>query len=81
MTAYFPGQNFSFTLGNLPGIKIELPFTYKMNKQWSLQISPWYEYWGINQSNLVPLSPPSYVYEPNSVADHYGIDLGIVTKF
>ncbi|VBB06532.1 outer membrane adhesin opca [Lucifera butyrica] len=64
------GQNFN--LGNKPGIRVEAPFTDKLDTQWSFVLTPWYEYSAINQSNI--LADGSY--EPDSQTHQYGVNLG-----
>jgi len=86
MTLYMPPfDNTNYSLGTKPGFKAELPFTYKMNSQWSLTLSPWYEYWGIQQSNSANITyqgiPVTSSSEPDSHTDQYGLDIGIVCKF
>lgn len=79
---------FQVNLGRMPGFKIECPFEYKMNNQWSLSITPWYEYWAIGQSNYVDQTVNGVVQtdgnggtyvvsEPSSKALQYGINLGV----
>jgi len=79
-------------LGNKPGFKAELPYTYKMNSQWSFVVTPWYEYSAISASNVVPLTAggvqvvdnsnnPLYSQEPNSNTHQYGVDIGVNYKF
>lgn len=83
---------FQVNLGNKPGFKVEIPYTYKMDSQWSLTLTPWYEYWKIGQSNLVPQTVngvPQYnaqgyqlgVYEPSSTTKQVGIDIGLSCRF
>ena len=83
---------FEVNLGNKPGFKAELPYTYKMNSQWSLVLTPWYEYWKIGKSNWVPQTingVPQYnssgqqygVYEPSSKTNQLGIDIGVSYTF
>lgn len=81
-----PIDPFQVNLGNKPGFKIEAPFSYKMNSQWSMILTPWYEYSAIKQSNTVSLTsdrvPIGYIaYEPNSNTHQYGLDIGVVYKF
>lgn len=79
-------------LGSEPGFKIELPYTYKMDSNWSLVLTPWYEYWSIGQSNWVPQfinGVPQYdsnnnqlgLIEPASKTNRIGIDIGLQCKF
>lgn len=75
-----------FTLGNKPGFKAEIPFTYKMSSQLSLAVTPWYEYSAISQSNTVPLtlngvSTGWVTDEPNSNTHQYGVDIGVAYNF
>jgi len=81
---------FEVNLGKKPGLKIELPFNYKMGSRWSLSLTTWYEYWAIGQSNMVaqkvngvqqyyhndPLEPLG-VLEPGSRTNQLGLNMGI----
>jgi hypothetical protein len=83
MTAY-TDPDLTFTLGAKPGFKAEFPLTHPLSKQWTLQITPWYEYWGIKQSNSIPIiyqGQPGYAYEPDSHTNQYGFDLGLTYNF
>lgn len=70
------GLDNRFVLGNKIGYKIELPYTYQMTSQLSMQVNPWYEYSGIGQSNV-----SNGYYEPDSTTHQYGIDLGVALAF
>lgn len=68
-------------LGSKPGLKIDLPLTYKLNSNWAMTIKPWYEYSSIGQSNWVLLTqdgiPVASVSEPDSTTHRHGIDFGV----
>ncbi|HEY3424326.1 MAG TPA: hypothetical protein VGL27_05980, partial [Negativicutes bacterium] len=77
---------FRVRLGNKPGLKIAAPYSYKMNSQWSMLVTPWYEYSAIRQSNTVILTAGGVpigaaAYEPNSNTHQYGLDIGISYTF
>lgn len=77
MTAFMdPASPMRFNLGNKTGFKLELPYTYHMSDSCSLVLNPYYEYWGIRQSNVMQ----GYV-EPASHNNQFGIDVGLVFKF
>jgi hypothetical protein len=67
----------TFNLGSKVGFKAELPYTYKADSQWSMILTPWYEYSGISQSSN---SISGYV-EPDSMTHQYGVDVGISYTF
>ena len=78
---------FQVNLGSKVGFKLELPYTYHMNSNWTMVIKPWYEYWEIGQSNYVPqtingvVQGNYVVYEPGSKNNQIGIDAGVSYKF
>lgn len=71
-------------LGNKVGFRVELPYTYKMNSNWALTFTPWYEYSAIGQSNSVYsiIDRVRYVtYEPDSMNHQYGSNIGLQYTF
>jgi len=72
--------NGTFTLGNKIGFRAELPYSYKMNSQWSAVVTPWYEYSGIAQSNSID-SGGSTWQEPDSMNHQYGVNVGVSYTF
>ena len=73
-------------LGSKIGFKLEIPYTYHMNSNWSFVIKPWYEYWEIGKSNVVPqtvngVPNGSGVYEPASKTNQLGVDIGVSCSF
>lgn len=75
----------TFKLGSRPGLKMEFPFTDKINSQWSMVVSPWYEFWGIKQSNETTMTyqgiPVAPYMEPDSHTNQYGVDIGVTYNF
>jgi hypothetical protein len=81
-----PGYgNYEFDLGNRVGWYVEAPITYKINKDWSIVTSPWYEYSAIGQSNTVNIyyygAYAGSAYEPASRTHQYGLNLGLSYKY
>jgi hypothetical protein len=77
---------FRVSLGNKPGARLEVPCTYKVNSQWSMRLTPWYEYSGISQSNSVQVtsggSPTNYLaLEPDSMNHQFGVNVGVSYNF
>jgi hypothetical protein len=70
-------SDMSFTLGNKIGWSAELPITYKFNLQWSLTVTPWYEYSAIGES---PINAFGF-YEPSSSTNQYGVNLSVNYSF
>ncbi|MDR3588890.1 MAG: hypothetical protein P4N41_04455 [Negativicutes bacterium] len=91
MTAQFSDldpslNNPEVNLDNKIGFRLELPYAYKFNSQWSLLLSPWCEYSRIGQSNTVPLTsggaPTGWgVSEPSSRTIQYGAHVGLTFTF
>ena len=69
-------DNMKFTLGNKPGFRAEVPITYKMDTEWALKLTPWYEFSAIGRSNVV-----GGYYEPDSVTHQYGVNVGVQYSF
>lgn len=73
-------SDFSMTLGNRPGLKVEAPVYYRM---WSL--TPWFEYSAIAQSDTVTIlrdgAPWGYAYEPSSTTHQFGLKVGVRAEF
>ncbi|MBP2645876.1 MAG: hypothetical protein H6Q75_1316 [Firmicutes bacterium] len=83
-----------FTLGNKVGFRAEMPYTYKLSPNWSLAVTPWYEYSAIGESNtvfdtiggsMVPVPGHiGYYYasqEPDSMNHQYGVNVGLTYTF
>lgn len=73
-------------LGNKVGFRMELPYTYKMNSNWSLLFTPWYEYLAIGQSDWVDLTNNGHITryvssEPSSINHQYGVNVGLKYTF
>jgi hypothetical protein len=72
-------RDFSLTLGNRPGWRVEAPVYYQ---NWSL--IPWYEYSAIGRSNTVTLFTNGNYYdvdEPSSTTHQFGLKVGLRTEF
>lgn len=70
-----------YDLGNKPAYYADIPITYKFAEHWAVELTPWYMYSQIGQSNTVTLTSGSSVvgtsYEPASDTHQYGVNLGI----
>ncbi len=83
MTAYLTdigyGSDPTFDLGNKPGWVVEIPIRYRVSRNWSLSLTPWYEYSAIGQSDVVPVRNgpfTEFFYEPSSRTHQFGFNLG-----
>jgi len=82
MTAYRSENNPSqsdldFDLGNKPGYYVEIPISYKFDRNWSIVATFWYEYSEIGKSNTLA----GGAYEPDSTTNQYGLNLGVSYLF
>lgn len=91
MTAYLTDidPNYSddptFNLGNKPGWYVEMPLRYALDGNWSLALTPWYEYSAIGKSGVERVrygqSMVRGFYEPSSTTHQYGFNLGVGYSF
>jgi len=82
MTAYLSERSSSlsdleFDLGNEPGYYVEVPVSYRFDKNWSFNFTPCYQYSEIGKSNIVA----GGAYEPASETKQYGVNLGVSYLF
>jgi hypothetical protein len=76
--------DFDFTLGNNIGFYAEMPVTYKFTNNWSIVVTPWYEYSAFGQSETQYYTYGGWLYsayEPSSKTNQYGINLGVNFNF
>jgi hypothetical protein len=76
--------DFDFTLGNKIGFYAEMPVTYKFTNNWSIVVTPWYEYSAFGQSETQYYTYGGWLYwayEPSSKTNWYGINLGVNFNF
>ena len=88
MTAYLTdigfGSDPTFDLGNKPGYFAEIPIRYRLSRNWSLSLTPWYEYSAIGQSDIVSVRNGPFIdsfYEPSSRTHQYGFNIGAGYSF
>lgn len=79
-------DNKTMKLGSKVGYRLELPFAYRYDSQWSLLLVPWGEYSRIGRSNAVPVTvggqpSGSAILEPASRTVQYGVNVGILFEF
>lgn len=65
-----------FDLGNTYGYYYEIPLSYDINKNYSIEVSYKVNHWDIEASNVV-----GGYYEPQSVTDNQKINIGLVIKW
>ena len=78
------GNNPTLDLGNTRGYKIELPFTYRVNKDISIFAFYRYQYWHINASDVYLLKVDYQVFpifEPESKTRNQYIGVGLNFSF
>lgn len=88
MTAYLSDFGYSsdptFDLGNKPGYFVEIPIRYRMDRGWSLVLTPFYEYSAIGQSDIESVRRGPFIdsfYEPSSRTHQFGINIGAGFSF
>lgn len=88
MTAYLSDIGYNsdptFDLGNKPGYFVEVPIRYRLSRNWSVSLTPWYEYSAIGQSDVVSAQRGSRIdsfYEPSSRTHQYGFNIGAGFSF
>jgi len=72
-------------LGNRIGYFIDIPIRYYLSRNWSLSLTPWYEYNSIGESNWEPAvmggAIVGYISEPSSRTHQYGFNIGAGYSF
>lgn len=72
-------------LGERYGMRLSLPWQYKLDKATHLTIEPYAEGWELGRSPTVPLTRNGVVigtiFEPRSETRNYGINLGFSRRF
>lgn len=83
MTAFLSDIGYNsdptFDLGNKPGYFVEVPVRYRLNRNWSVSLTPWYEYSAIGQSDVASALRGGRIdsfYEPSSRTHQYGFNIG-----
>lgn len=74
------GDSIQLKIGNRPGLRIELPMTYRMDEHWGLSLTPWYEYFQLGKSPIF-LSAEGGIEEPASTNRQYGVNIGLQYHF
>ena len=77
----FSLDEYKFRLGSVWGINFELPIKYQLFNHLSLDITPYYTYWKINESNKIDIGGGVYIYEPESKSKIYGVLSGFTFTF
>ncbi len=70
----------TFKLKNVHGAEVRIPIKYYLLKTLSLDLTPYFTYWHIGQSNIVEISGDSYV-EPKSKTHIEGLLAGLTYIF
>ncbi len=69
-------RNPEFDLGSKVGWYVELPIRCNLSYNWSLTVTPWYEYSAIGESNI-----DEGFLEPASRTHWYGVNFGLGYRF
>ena len=64
-------------LGEKTGYRFSAKFISKSGATENLYIEPFYEFWEIGKSNIEYLSGVGYIYEPKSITNNLGLNVGI----
>jgi hypothetical protein len=79
------GNDGTFELGNRVGFYLELPLRFDLTKWLFINVTPWYQYIRIGESDRLDLvlgnQVVGYAYEPSSRTNWYGINLGVGFSF
>jgi len=70
----------TFKLKGANGIEVKLPLKYSLSKNLSFDLTPYYTYWNIRQSDPVEISG-SFYYEPDSTTHQEGLQIGLTYRF
>jgi len=72
----------TFNLGTVWGTELKLPIKYYLLKNLSLDFTPYYTYWYIGASNIVPIGDTGFGWqEPESKTNLQGLLTGITYVF
>jgi hypothetical protein len=74
------GSGGTFNLGSVWGYELELPIKYYIVENLSLDLTPYYIYWNIDESDTQIIDGTAY-YEPHSRSKIYGYLVGFTMTF
>lgn len=78
------GQTYGVDMkfANKYGVGLRVPFQYKLNREFSLVVTPWADYSEIGSSNWYTIPGTNYqIMEPSSQTWQYGTDIGVRYTF
>jgi hypothetical protein len=68
-------------LGNKTGYRVAMPLLYRVQPQWAITLTPWYEYSALGRCEPFLIlrngDQIGAAYEPDSKTNQYGADLGV----
>jgi hypothetical protein len=70
----------TFKLGDVWGIELKIPIKYRVFKNLSLDLTPYFTYWKIKESGTIQISGTNYV-EPDSRTHIEGVMAGLTYYF
>ena len=79
MIAYLDG-NTTFNLKQVWGTEFKIPLKYYITNYLSCDVTPYYTYWRINDSDVVTISGTP-LYEPESKTNELGVMTGLTYTF
>jgi hypothetical protein len=72
-------------LGSKTGFRVATPILFKVQPEWAIALTPWYEYSALGRCEPFPITLNGEVigaaYEPDSETRQYGADLGVRVFF
>ncbi len=82
---YADNNELTYDLGTVWGTEIELPVKYQLSRHISLDVTPYFNYWKIEKSDLVFVGNDGmydwYTYEPDSKLYATGVRAGLTCIF
>jgi hypothetical protein len=73
-----------YDMGSAYNLKVEVPVSYNVTQQLSVNLTPYYSYWHFNSSsaqNTVIDGIPVTSYEPSSETNSAGLNVGVSYRF
>lgn len=75
------GDGYSFKLGNIYGVDVKIPIRYHFSKNFSFDLTPYFTYWHIGQSEYIHYYDSYYLVEPKSNTHIEGLLTGFTYSF
>jgi len=75
------GGGYKFNLGPVTGISVRIPLKYYILKSLSFDLTPYFDYWQIKESDSISVSANTVVLEPDSDTQIKGVLVGFTYSF